>query len=149
MMNVETRPRIVASRLWAGGAATALVAALAAIVAVLVARGLFDVALLAPRGEGTWGSISTVAYAVGAAIAALAATALLHLLLITTPRAKSFFVWIMLLVTAIAVVIPLGLHMDLDARLATAAGNLLIGIVITGTLSGVAGAAVWTGRPVH
>jgi hypothetical protein len=148
-MTGEIHSRVLAGRLWAGGAATALVAALAAIVAVLVARGLFDVPVLAPSGEGTWGGIGTAAYAVGAAVAALAATALLHLLLISTPRAKSFFVWIMLLVTAIAVVIPLSLNVDLDARLATAAGNLLIGVVITGTLSGVAGAAVWTGRPAY
>lgn len=148
-MSRVTQSRVVASRLWAGGCATALVAALAAIVAVLIARGLFDVPVLAPKGEGTWGGIGTVAYAVGAAVAALGATALLHLLLISTPRAKSFFVTIMLLVTAIAVVIPLGLSAKLDARLATAAGNLLIGVVITATLSGVAGAAVWTGRPAN
>ncbi|WP_432845709.1 DUF6069 family protein [Amycolatopsis sp. CA-161197] len=116
---------------------------------VLVARGLFDVPVLAPEGQGAWGGVGTVAYAVGAALVALAATGLLHLLLISTPRAKSFFVSIMLLVTAIAVVIPLGLDAERGARFATAAGNLLIGLVITSTLSGVAGAAVRAGRPVR
>lgn len=148
-MTGDTRPRVAAGRLWAGGGATALVAALAAIVVVLVARGLFDVPVLAPEGQGAWGGVGTVAYAVGAALVALAATGLLHLLLISTPRAKSFFVSIMLLVTAIAVVIPLGLDAERGARFATAAGNLLIGLVITSTLSGVAGAAVRAGRPVR
>ncbi|WP_326835062.1 DUF6069 family protein [Amycolatopsis rhabdoformis] len=148
-MTGETSVRIAPGRLWAGGGSTALVAALAAIVVVLVAHGLFDVPVLAPFGEGAWGGIGTVAYAVSAAIAALAATGLLHLLLITTPRGRSFFISIMLLVTAIAVVVPLGLDADRGARFATAAGNLLIGVVITGTLSSVARASVRVSRPLR
>jgi hypothetical protein len=144
-MTGETQPRIDAGKLWAGGGATALVAALAAVVVVVVARGLFDVPVLAP-GSGE-GGISAVAYAFGAAIAALVATGLLYALLISTPRARSFFVSITLLVTAIAVVVPLSLDADPAARIVTAAGNLLIGLVITGTLSGVTRAAVR--RPVR
>ncbi|MEV5720728.1 DUF6069 family protein [Amycolatopsis mediterranei] len=139
-MTGETQPRIDVGRLWAGGAATALVAALAAVVVVVVARGLFHVPVLAP-GSGV-GGISVVAYAVGAAVAALVATGLLYTLLISTPRARSFFVSIALLVTAIAVVVPLSLDADPVARMVTAAGNFLIGVVITGTLSGVTRAAV-------
>jgi hypothetical protein len=52
-----------AGRLWTGGVATAAVAALVAIVGVLIARGLFDVPLLAPTGEGTLGDASTVGLA--------------------------------------------------------------------------------------
>jgi len=37
-----------ASRLWTGGLATALVAALVAFVGVLICRGLLDVPVLAP-----------------------------------------------------------------------------------------------------
>ncbi|WP_370963828.1 DUF6069 family protein [Amycolatopsis sp. cg9] len=139
-----TRPTLVAGRLWAGGAATALVAALAAILAVIAADGLFGVPVLAPSGENAWSSVDIASYAAGAALAALAATGLLHLLLISTPRAKSFFVSIMLLATVIAVIVPVTL--DSPGRLATAAGNLLVGLVITGTLSGVAAAAVRPAR---
>jgi hypothetical protein len=39
-------------RLWSGGVATA---ALLALVGILVARGLLDVAVLAPKGDGLWG----------------------------------------------------------------------------------------------
>jgi hypothetical protein len=42
------RLRVDAARLWTGGLATALVAALVAVVGVLIARGLFDVPVLAP-----------------------------------------------------------------------------------------------------
>jgi hypothetical protein len=67
-----------AGRLWTGGVATALVAALVALVGVLIARGLFEVPVLAPTDEGTLGNASTWRLAAFAAAAALlAGTALL------------------------------------------------------------------------
>lgn len=47
---------VAGGRLWAGGAATAVVAALIAVVGILIARGVFGVPVLAPEGEGTWGT---------------------------------------------------------------------------------------------
>jgi hypothetical protein len=38
-------------RLWAGGTATAVVAALAAVAGVLIARGVFKVPVLAPQSH--------------------------------------------------------------------------------------------------
>ncbi|GAA3795163.1 DUF6069 family protein [Amycolatopsis tucumanensis] len=134
--------RVLGGRLWAGGAASACVAALVAVVGILIARGLLDIPVLAPRRAGTWGGASTLTYALVSAAVALAATALLHLLLLTTPRARAFFGWIMVLLTVIAVVVPLGLSAALDARLATAILNLAIGLSVTVTLSGVAGSAI-------
>ncbi|MFC3454859.1 DUF6069 family protein [Amycolatopsis speibonae] len=148
-MTGEARHRFVVGRLWAGGGATALVAALAAIVVILVASGLFGVPVLVPTGEGAWSGISAAAYAVSAAAAALAATGLLHLLLLGTPRAKSFFVTIMLLLTAITVIIPLSIDADRGARIATAAGNLFLGVLIAGTLSGVLHSAIRAARLVR
>ncbi|MDX3189673.1 hypothetical protein PV458_14820 [Streptomyces sp. MN03-5084-2B] len=66
---------------------------------------------------------------------------LLHLLLVTTPRALVFFGWIMVLATAIGLVMPLSLATGLDARLTTAILNLVIGRSITFTLSSVARSA--------
>ncbi|MFI5607793.1 DUF6069 family protein [Amycolatopsis sp. NPDC051903] len=126
----DVRPGIDAARLWAGGVATAVIAALVAIVGLLIARGIFDVPVLAPKGEGVWGSASTTTYALVAAGAALAATALMHLLSVATPAPSQFFGWIMVLVTLIAVVLPLTLTVDLSAKIATAAINLVIGLVI-------------------
>ncbi|MFI7115357.1 DUF6069 family protein [Amycolatopsis sp. NPDC049868] len=138
----KDRPPVDGGKLWAGGAATAVTAALTAIVGILIARGLVKVAVLAPSSESAWGGANTVTYALASAAVALGATALLHLLLLTTPRARLFFGWIMVLFTAIAVVMPLSLTADLDARLATAIINLAIGLAITITLSGVARAAL-------
>ena len=83
-----------AGRLWTGGVATALVAALVAMVGVLIARGLFEVPVLAPTEEGTLGNASTFRLAAFAALAALLATGLLHLLLLSTPQPRRFFTWI-------------------------------------------------------
>ena len=55
----EPTRSIDAGRLWTGGVATALVAALVAVVGVLIARGLFDVPVLAPSSEGSLGNAST------------------------------------------------------------------------------------------
>jgi hypothetical protein len=48
----QRRQPVDAARLWTGGLATALVAALIAVVGVLIARGLFDIPVLAPAREG-------------------------------------------------------------------------------------------------
>jgi hypothetical protein len=143
----DTRRQVNGKRLWAGGAATACVAALVAILGILTARGLAKVEVLAPSRKGVWGDASTFAYAVCSGAAALAATTLLHLLLLTVPRPRTFFVWIMLLLTAIAVVVPLGLSANFDARVATALINVAVGFAITVTLSGLAGAAFQPGGP--
>ena len=137
----ENRRTVNAGRLWAGGVASASVALLVAVVGILTARGIVHVPILAPKGEGAWGGANTLTYTLGAAAVALAATGLLHLLLVTTPRALVFFGWIMVLVTAIGVVMPLSLATGLDARLTTAILNLVIGLSITFTLSSVARSA--------
>jgi len=102
--------------LWAGGVATAVVAALIALAGVLITRWLFGM------------------YVLSAAGAALVATALMHLLLLTTPRPQVFFGWIIVLATLVAVVFPFSTTAPLEQKLATAAVNLVLGIAI-GTLT--------------
>jgi hypothetical protein len=137
--------------LWAGGAAAALVAALVAVVGILVCRGIFDVPILAPKGDGVWGDADTAKYAGGAAVAALVATGVLHLLLLSTPRPGRFFGWIMTLATAAAVFAPFAVKGSTESRVATAAINLVLGIAI-GTLVAASGrtavrkASLGTGR---
>jgi len=126
----ESQMTIDYRRLWAGGAATAVVAALVAVVGLLIARGLFDVAVLAPQGRGIWGNANTLTYALVAAAAALGATGLAHLLCVTAPTPGQFFGWIMALVTLIAIVLPLTLTVTLEAKVATALINLAIGLAI-------------------
>jgi Family of unknown function (DUF6069) len=138
----QPRPKVDAGRLWTGGVATAAVAALVAVVGVLIARGLFDVPLLAPTGEGTFGDASTARLAGLAALAALLATGLMHLLLASTPRPVRFFTWIVTLATLIAVILPLMTDAEPSAKLATAALNLVIGTAIGSLVSSIARSAV-------
>ena len=135
-----------AGRLWTGGVATALVAALVALVGVLIARGLFDVPVLAPTEEGTLGDASTLRLAAFAAAAALLATGLLHLLLVSTPQPRRFFAWIVTLVTIAAAITPFLTGADLDEKVATSAITVAVGLAIGSLLSGVARSALQTGR---
>jgi hypothetical protein len=140
--SIRPRPMVDAGRLWTGGVATAAVAALVAIVGVLIARGLFNVPLLAPTGEGTLGDASTARLAGLAAGAALLATGLMHLLLLSTPRPGRFFSWIMVLATLIAAIIPFLTDAEANTKIATAAINLSIGATIGSLVSGVGRSAV-------
>ena len=139
-----TRPaaRLDAGRLWMGGMATAVVAALVAVVGVLICRGLFDIPLLAPTREGALGDTSTARLAGLAAVAALLATGLMHLLLLTTPRPGRFFTWIMVLATLIAGILPLLTDAEASSRIATALINRSIGITVGTLVSSIARSAV-------
>jgi hypothetical protein len=108
-----------ARQLWSGGAGTAVVAALIALVGILVCRWLVNIPVLAPRQDGAWGDASTAGYAIAAAAAALVATAIMHLLLLTTPRPQTFFAWIIGLATVIAVVYPFSTTAPLSQKVAT------------------------------
>jgi Family of unknown function (DUF6069) len=137
------RPGGVDARaLWTGGLATALVAALVALVGLVIFRGVFDIPVLAPERDGTWGDVSTVHLMLGAAGGALVATGLVHLLLVSTPRALSFFGWIIGLATIAATFAPFATDADTDSKVATAVINLGIGIAILSLVSGVARMAV-------
>jgi len=131
------RLRVDAAQLWAGGAATALVAALIAIVGILLSRWLFNIPLLAPRRAGAWGDASTGWYALSAAAAALVATALMHLLALATPRPSAFFGWIIGLVTIVAVAFPFSTTAAMSSKFATAVVNLVLGIAIGSLISSV------------
>jgi hypothetical protein len=139
------RPVLNSGRLWAGGAATAVVAALIAIAGILVGRGIFDVEVLAPKGNGVWGDASTGWYALGAAFAALIATGLVQLLILTTPKPMRFFGWVMALATVVAMLAPFVTDESRGSRFYTAGLNFVLGVAIGTLVAGVARSAV---RPV-
>jgi hypothetical protein len=128
-----------ARRLWSAGVASAVVAGLVALVGVLVSRWLFHLAVLAPRRDGAYGDVHTTGLVLAAAAAALAATGLVHLLMLSTPRPLMFFGWIVALLITLVVVFPFSTTAPLDAKIATAVVDLAIGVV-TGTLVGGAAA---------
>jgi hypothetical protein len=109
-----------------------------ALVGVLVARWLFNLPVLAPSQDGAYGDVRTTVLVLVAAAAALAATGLVHLLLISTPRPFLFFGWIVALVTTLVVVYPFSTTAPLDAKIATAAVDLAIGAMIATLVGGAA-----------
>src|SRR5690348_12591088 len=94
-------PSVDQRRFWAGVAATAVVAALAATLGVVV-LDVFDVTLLGPP----IGSSRGLGWAGAALVAAVLGGVVLLLLVMTTPRPRVFFGWIVVLVTATAAVLP-------------------------------------------
>jgi Family of unknown function (DUF6069) len=136
------RLAVNAGRLWAGGVATAVVAALIALVGILVGRGLLHVAVLAPKGAGVWGDAGTLWYALGAALLSLPATGLMHVLLLFTPRPMRFFGWMMVLATVVAMLAPFLTQNDLGSRLFTAGLNFVLGVAVGSLTAGSGRAAV-------
>jgi hypothetical protein len=152
---LRPRPRVDARQLWAGGAATAVVAALIALVGILICRWLFNIPILAPRQDGAWGDASTGEYMLVAAAVAVVATALMYLLAVATPKPGAFFGWIIGLVTVIAAVFPFSTTAPVSQKAATALVNLVLGIAIASLISGVAARSTRlvipdeTREPVH
>ncbi len=140
-------PRIRTGRLWAGGIGTAAVMALLVVVSILLVRGVFHIPVLAPARDGAYGTANTTSYALGAAIVALLATALLELLLEAMPNPLTFFYWITGLVTAAAVILPFTVTADQNAQYATAAINLVAGIAMISTLGSIAPGSVRSTSP--
>ena len=132
------RSRVVidAGRLWGGGVATALVAALVAAVGVLICRDLLNVKLVEPPLLPFTDSFP-INYALTAAILALAATGLAHLLSLATPRPRVFFNWIVGLITVATMVVPFALEGSLKGKICAAVINMVIGICIASLLSAV------------
>src|SRR5258705_11105479 len=123
----EPTRRVDARPLWSGGVATAGVAGLIALVGILGCRWLFNVPILSPRREGAWGNASTAGYVFAAAACALAATALMYLLLLSTPYPRVFFGWIIGVATVAPVVFPFSTTSPLSQQFASGRGNLVLG----------------------
>jgi Family of unknown function (DUF6069) len=142
--NVPSEPgrKVDARQLWAGGLATALVAALIALVGILVSRWLFSIPILAPSSQGAWGNAHTGDYVLAAVLVALIATGLMHLLLLATPQPSLFFGWIIALATLAAVVYPFSTNAPVSQKAATAVVNLVLGIAIGSLTSRVAARSV-------
>jgi hypothetical protein len=118
-----------AASLWAGGLATALVAALIAVVGVVIGEGVLDLKMAKPPLLGI-GDTFWLQYAVTAAFLALAATGLAQLLAVSTPDPRKFFGWIVWLATAIGVALPFTTDAEIEGQVATALVNLVLGIAI-------------------
>jgi hypothetical protein len=128
--------------MWSGGVATAVVAGLIALAGVFLSRWLLKIPLLAPHADGAYGNVHTTSFVLSAAGAAVVATGLAHLLLLSTPRPMTFFGWIIALATVVAVIYPFSTSAGLQAKAATAVVTLVIGIAIGTLLTSVSARAV-------
>ncbi|MGI5126109.1 DUF6069 family protein [Pseudonocardia sp. CA-107938] len=137
-------PQINVAKLWSGGVATAVVAALIGLVGVLVVRVLLQT-VPGARNAPDFDNSGAIVICSMAAIAALIATGLAHLLLLGTPRPLAYLGWIVGLLTAIAVVWPFLSSRQILASVALAVIHLVIGLAIGSLVTGAAAAA--TRRP--
>ena len=140
------RVRPDSAQFWAGAVATAVVAALIALVGILICRWTLHIPILAPAGDGAWGNAHTAEYALVSGLIAIIAGGLLYLLVLGTPQPNMFFDWIMGLATLAAVVYPFSTGAPVDQKAATAIVDLVLGIAIISLLTAVAARAVR--RPV-
>jgi hypothetical protein len=124
-------------RLWAGGVATACVAALAAFVGVLIVQGALDVSLASTAVVLDIGDSIRVSYAVTAFLLALMATALAQLLSVTTPKPRAFFSWIVALTTLAAMIVPFTREGETAAKVGASVINLFVGLCIGSLLTAV------------
>ena len=95
----------------------------------------FKIPILSPSRDGAWGDASTAGYVFASAAIALAATGMMHLLLLSTPYPRIFFGWIIGLATVVAVIFPFSTTAPLSQKFATAVVNLVLGVAI-GSLIG-------------
>jgi hypothetical protein len=126
--------------------ATACVAALIAVVGVVVCNVL-DIRLVRPALlvdvlHGFAGD-----YALTVFVLTLVATAIAHLVALTTPRPRMFFTWIVLLATVVAVVTPFAVGDDVTSQTATACINLVVGLCVVSLLGGVMSRTVRVRQP--
>jgi uncharacterized protein DUF6069 len=138
----DEQTRADAGRLWAGGAATALVAAGVALVGVLILHKMLDSTVLIPGAGRETASEAMTVLPISAGIIALLATGLLHLLMAAAPQAQQFFGWIGGLVLTLVVLQVFLSEAELVTEIQTAVLYLLIGIAMISSLLGVSRTAV-------
>ncbi|MDN5861129.1 MAG: hypothetical protein L0H84_21200, partial [Pseudonocardia sp.] len=129
-----------AAKLWTGGVATAVVAALIGLVGTMVVQAVMQVGMHIPAGAAFFGQ-ATVLLCTLAATGALAATGLAHLLILSTPRPLAYLGWIVGLATACAAVLPFLTAAALPLAAATAVIHLVIGMAIGSLVAGAAATA--------
>ena len=132
-------PRMVIDvpRLWSGGVATAVVAALVAWLGVLIGQKILDRDLSGAAVILSPFQSLTANYALTAALLALAATGLAHLLSLSTPRPNVFFGWIVGLFTVAGFIIPFTREGTMSDKATVAIINLLLGICVGSLLGAV------------
>ncbi|MEU0566233.1 DUF6069 family protein [Nonomuraea sp. NPDC005983] len=136
------RPRVNPARVWGGGVAAAVVAALIVVVGTMISSRLLGIRALTPSGVSAYGSATITGYAISAAVAALVATLLLYVLMLSAPEPTRFFAWIAGLFAVIITILPFMYTADLIQQVITAVINLIVGVAIFSLLTSIGRAAI-------
>ena len=124
------RPRLDQMRYWVGAVITAIVAALAGVIGLIVTHGIAHVPVLT-QDNGLLTPVHALSYGFIAAGIAFAAAALYNAMLHIAPRPTLFYCWLTGLLTVLATLIPFTMSAaHLSAQVALAGTNLLVGLVI-------------------
>ena len=136
------RLEVNGGRLWTGGVATGVIAAGIGVVGLFIARGLLGIPVYLPQHDNTVINADSIWIGLSGFVAGIVATAVMHALMLSTPRPKTFLQWIIGLVTAVAVLWPFTVEMALYSQIATAVIVLIMGIAIGSLLSGISSSAM-------
>ena len=134
----DPRLGLEVGRFWAGALATMLVAALIGLAADFILEEVLNLEIRAQADLFGTGS-DLMAWVVAGALFALAAAVVLYLLVMSTPRPRSFFGWVVGLATVILAAVPFAGSFELIPAILAAIVWIVIGSAVysllTGTLS--------------
>ncbi|WP_285107149.1 DUF6069 family protein [Promicromonospora sp. MEB111] len=125
-------------RYWAGALATMLVAALIGLAASFILEEVLNLEIQ-PQADLLSTGSDLMAWVVAGALFALLAAIVLYLLVLSTPRPRAFFGWVVALATVILAMVPFAGQADLVPAVLAAIVWVIIGSAVysllTGTLS--------------
>ncbi|WP_369375409.1 DUF6069 family protein [Promicromonospora sp. Populi] len=125
-------------RYWAGAMATVLVAALIGFAADFILEEVLGLEVQ-PQADLFGTGSDLVAWIVAGVLFALAGAAVLYLLVLSTPRPRAFFGWVVALATVILAMVPFAGQAEIVPAILAAIVWIIIGSAVwsllTGTLS--------------
>lgn len=134
----DPRLGLEVGRFWAGALATMVVAALIGLAADFILEEVLNLEVQAQADLFATGS-DMMAWVVAGALFALVAAIVLYLLVMSTPRPRSFFGWVVALATVILAMVPFAGEFEIVPAILAAIVWIVIGCAVwsllTGTLS--------------
>ncbi|MGI5187769.1 DUF6069 family protein [Promicromonospora sp. CA-289599] len=134
----DPRLGLEVGRFWAGALATMVVAALIGLAADFILEEVLNLEVQAQADLFATGS-DMLAWVVAGALFALVAAIVLYLLVMSTPRPRSFFGWVVALATVILAMVPFAGQFEIVPAILAAIVWIVIGCAVwsllTGTLS--------------
>ena len=121
------RTRVDQLRFWVGSVMTAAIVAVAVAIGSVITHGIAKVPF-GSLGDGT--VVHSATYAAIAAVLALLAAGLYAAMLQVAPRPTLYWSWLVVLLTALAAVLPFAAAGVGAAAIALAAMNVVVGLIV-------------------